>query len=714
MKFYYTLDFDSNYLSYKASYSESVVLNGANQSFNDSSVKYVQNSFLFNHIISTRFRYEFPKVVRLSLGASYILQHTLYKNQFFIGDNMRSNASGNVSSGPYTSQSISDFETGIYPYTNPINTNSLEQFARFNLELDFEFIKDFATLTVGWNPKVKWDWDNPNNEMVIASNLLNLANWSISNVIKFDPKKAYTINQKFAPVIKKTDTDDRLVIIHTNDTHGHPLATINGGGLPARATYIKEMKELYKNVLILDAGDINTGNPESTFFNAEPDIIGYNYIGYDAMTIGNHEFDVSIDVLKRQIKSADFPFLSANVKYKDPKTGKESYLGKPYIIKNFKNFKVGIIGLTTKETEIIGNKQNIKNIIFEDEVVAARKVIFDLKKKVNFIICLTHLGIYDEEDKGAKKLAKNLPEIDLIIDGHSHTRMTEPLYVNNIPIVQAWKNGMVVGQAILTINNKEITSLNWTPIPINLTNIVRKDDGTKESIKIGKHYEEDRSLSMKLEKYKLKVDKILSEVIGNNSVDLPATYVRMRETALGNLVTDSMKEYTKSLGVDFAIQNGGGVRNELLKGAVTKNDIYKTLPFDNTIIVVTLKGKDVIKMFEYIGTIKKGNGAFPQVSNGVTFTINQVKGICENILINGEPIDPEKEYKIATNSYMFEGGDGYVFFKNAVDSYDTSLFQRDALIEYIKKHRVINPQIENRIQLNDKTSMIVINNFIAA
>ena len=147
-----------------------------------------------------------------------------------------------------------------------------------------------------------------------------------------------------------------IVVLHTNDHHGHPLSFYNypapgQGGLPARATLVNDIRDEYSNVLVLDAGDINTGRPESMFFDAEPDIIGYSYIGYDAAALGNHEFDKPHDVLKKQMGWAEFPFLSANVKYK---TG--GYVAEPYIIKDFGGLKAGIFGLTTTEiNEIAGD-----------------------------------------------------------------------------------------------------------------------------------------------------------------------------------------------------------------------------------------------------------------------------------------------------------------------------------------------------------------------
>lgn len=201
-----------------------------------------------------------------------------------------------------------------------------------------------------------------------------------------------------------------------------------------------------------------------------------------------------------------------------------------------------------------------------------------------------------------------------------------------------------------------------------------------------------------LKPYAAKVDEVLSEVIGNAEELFPQGMVRKEETALGNLVADSMLWQTRNLNTDFAIQNGGGIRADLPAGTITKKTIYEILPFDNSVAVVTIKGSDLLLLFDFIATTP-GKGAFPQVSAGVSFTINTITGKCEDILIKGKPIEPERLYKIATNSFMAVGGDGYQAFVNAIERYDTSVFQRDTCIEYIiHLGGRIKPELKNRIK----------------
>ncbi|MBN2875030.1 MAG: metallophosphoesterase, partial [Spirochaetales bacterium] len=215
--------------------------------------------------------------------------------------------------------------------------------------------------------------------------------------------------------------DIQIAVLHTNDTHGHPIAFDNYpgvamAGMPAIATFIKQVRAEFANVLYLDAGDYNTGRPESNFFKAEPDILGFNLLGVDAVTLGNHEFDNELPVLESQKALAEFPMLSANVKTKDGKYVADQ----PYVIKTFEGVKVGIFGLTTKETETVGNPAIVKDLVFADEVEIAKEMVKILreKEKVHVVIALVHLGLDEVYTPGSRGLAAAVPGIDLIIDGH--------------------------------------------------------------------------------------------------------------------------------------------------------------------------------------------------------------------------------------------------------------------------------------------------------
>ena len=504
----------------------------------------------------------------------------------------------------------------------------------------------------------------------------------------------------------KKASSSHLVVLHTNDTHGHPLKFFHYpapdvGGLPARATLVEHIRRENDNVLLLDAGDLNTGMAESNLFKAKPDLIGYNYIGYDAMVLGNHEFDNPPAVLKKQMELADFPFLSANVKTKDGE-----YLAEPYIIKEFDDFTVAIFGLTTKETEIIGDPEHIKDIVFEDEIKVANRLVPELQKKADIIIALVHMGIYESSERGSQRLASKVSGIDLIIDGHTHTMLERPVFVETpdsdhpTVIVQAWQWGLVLGRVDLWIKNKKIIDITFEAIPINLKKVEEESGGTQIYQFLGEPINEDDTLLSLLQPYKEKAEEVLSETIGHSEGMFDNTYTRERETALGDIIADSMLWYTKNSGTDFAIQNAGGIKTDLQEGPVTRKIVYELLPFDNSLVVVTLRGTDVQALFAHIAGISQGEGAFPQVSEGLYFTINRRAKKCEHIFIHGHPLDPKKNYKIVTNSYLSKGGDGYKIFLKAIDTYDTSVFQQEAFIEYIAHlGGSIKPQLKGRIRI---------------
>lgn len=484
--------------------------------------------------------------------------------------------------------------------------------------------------------------------------------------------------------IEQKGVEHELTILHTNDHHGHPLAFYdypagNQGGLPARATYVAGLKA-DNNVLLLDAGDFNTGRPESNFFKSEPDVLGYNYVGYDAMAMGNHEFDNDWDAMQAQIAMSEFPWLCANVK----KDGEYLDNVQPYMIKEYDGFKVAVIGLLTTRTVETGNPEYVNGLEFLNEIEVANELVPMLKKKADIVIALVHMGLYDNDEKGSRKIAANVPGLAMIVDGHSHTMLEEPVVVNGTPIVQARHWGLYVGNASLKFMDGEVTSFDWQLDPINVQYRTKDDAGKSTYHYVGEQIAEDEGLLAILTPYADKVDAVLSEVIGNATDVFLNDDTRKMETALGDIVSDSQQWFLENMDikVDFAFQNGGGIRATLGSGEIKKATVYEVLPFDNSIALVSLKGSDVVALFDKAAT-NVGAGAMPQVSKSVSLTINAEAKTVEEVLINGEAIDVNRVYKIAVNSYVAAGGDGYSMFKNAVDYYDTSLMQRDAFIDYV-------------------------------
>lgn len=491
-----------------------------------------------------------------------------------------------------------------------------------------------------------------------------------------------------------------LVILHTNDHHGHPLKFPYGqspaaGGIPARATLVGEIRKDHPNVLLLDAGDLNTGRAESNLFKARPDIEGYNALGYDAMAIGNHEFDNPVETLRQQMQIARFPFLSANIRTRDG-----SPLAEPHVIKEFSGFKVAVFGLTLRETPTLANPFHLRDLEFLDEIKTAEALVPALRKEADLVVALAHLGIFDTPQRGSRRLASRVSGIDVIVDGHTHTRLDRPLLVRNPSggdtlIVQAWKWGLVLGRLDLWIQGGRIRDHRYKAIPINLNEgrVSHSPRGPPEPA-----VAEDPALLALLQPYEAKADALLSETIGFAEDPHSSRKARSGESPIGNLVADSMQWLASRWGADFSLLNGGAIRGDLARGPVSLRSVYDLIPFENSIVLVTLEGAEVGRLFDFMASIPEGSGAFPQLSNEVRCILNRSATKAESVLISGKAIEKGRKYRIAVPSFLAGGGDRYTFFPQASERVDTRTPMQPNLIEYIRSMGGrLNPQVEGRI-----------------
>jgi len=484
------------------------------------------------------------------------------------------------------------------------------------------------------------------------------------------------------PVEREVGKAYELVFLHTNDHHGSILPNNGQGGLAERATYVKGVRAANANVLVLDAGDVNIGPALSNMFYAEPDFKAYNLIGYDAATFGNHEFDGNMDKLNKQIALAKFPIISSNIKTKNGK-----FLGgRQYLVKNYDGFRVGIIGITTLRSLIIANPD--KSLTFLPEIKAAQDAVDLLinKEKVDFIIALTHMGDRKEAEDHviSPELAAAVPGIAVIIDGHSHTKLEDPIKVGDTYIVSANEWGKFVGEGKLRIVDGKIANFAWKPVAI---------DGT---------YAPDAQVAAMIAPYKEKADASLKEVVGqaSDTFIFGNRLTRYQETALGNMICDANTWYFRSNGqnIDFAFHNGGNIRAELPKGPLTREQILTVLPFKNYLYIASLKGSQIIELFNFIGTVAQGAGGFPQFSSDVRYTINIPAKTVSNLTIGGAPVDPNKTYRFCTNDYLLGGGDGYTILTQSQNQFNTSLLLSYVVIEYIASQKgIITPTLDGRM-----------------
>lgn len=495
-----------------------------------------------------------------------------------------------------------------------------------------------------------------------------------------------------------------LTILHTNDQHGHfmkfsPFGNPDIGGMAAQSTLINmvraEVAKAGGYVLLLSGGDVNTGVPESDLLNAEPDFNLMNTLKYDAMALGNHEFDKPQDVLMKQKGWAKFPFLSANT----VKKGTSETLVDPSLIKEFDGLKVAIFGLTTEEVPLLVLPDNVKDLEFKSAVETAKALVPKLKEKADLVIALTHLGIEKGENEkfaGDVTVAKAVPGINVIVGGHTHDALKEPKIVGETLIVQAGDYSQYVGRLDLTYDSdaKKVTASTYQLLPVNFKKQVKYTEKDAYFMYADKAYPEDPAVTDAIRPYVETAGQLLTQPVGEALVKLDGDrkLVRAQETNLANLVTDAMRAKT---GAEIAFITGGGIRADIAPGKITYRDILTVQPFGNTLVVMDLTGEQLMAVLNFAATLKAGSGGFLQVA-GLKWTNN--KGKAENVLVSEAPLDLKKTYKVVTNNFTAAGGDGYAMLKDLPKT-DTNFVDADALREYIGKLGKVEPKVEGRLTI---------------
>ena len=485
-----------------------------------------------------------------------------------------------------------------------------------------------------------------------------------------------------------------VTILHTNDTHGHLLPfNISGqkqvGGIAPRATFIKEvrkeMQDKKGHLLLLDCGDVNTGQPLSSMLKAEPDIRAMNLIGYDALVAGNHEFDLKLEDLLKQSSLAKFPYLSANVIHKKTK----SFLFSRYKIFHLGNIRIACFGITTPDTPNISTHGGDGDLIFLSHRRVIPEMIQKLRPKADLIIAVMHMA----HDR-VLRVVKNFPEIDIVIGGHTHFGTLQPVRVGKTLVVEADCHGRVVGRFDLKFQKKKLVSWKYQPVGINLSKPLR-DKGTNKIIcyPYKKRFKPDPEIEKLLAPYVNKISAILDQAIGYAKTDiLKADRSKYPYSMpLGNMITDAIREFVKS---DIALQNIGGIRADLLKGKVTHRHVKTILPFTNTIFVYKFTGTQLRELIELMARRNPSKGGVFETS-GLRFKVKNRKPI--GVRVNGKKIEENRIYTLATNSFIGNGGNNYSFFTKFTPV-DTGYSLSTAFAYYIKKHTPISANPEIRYQ----------------
>ncbi|AZT25615.1 TPA: bifunctional UDP-sugar hydrolase/5'-nucleotidase UshA [Salmonella enterica] len=503
------------------------------------------------------------------------------------------------------------------------------------------------------------------------------------------------------------DKTYKITILHTNDHHGHFWRSEYGEyGLAAQKTLVdsirKEVAQEGGSVLLLSGGDINTGVPESDLQDAEPDFRGMNLIGYDAMAVGNHEFDNPLTVLRQQEKWAKFPFLSANIYQKS--TGERLF--KPWAIFTRQDIKIAVIGLTTDDTAKIGNPEYFTDIEFRKPAEEAKVVIQELNmnEKPDVIIATTHMGHYDNGDHGSNapgdvEMARSLPagSLAMIVGGHSQDPVCmasenkkQANYVpgtpcapdkqNGIWIVQAHEWGKYVGRADFEFRNGEMKMVNYQLIPVNLKKKVTWDNGKSERVLYTPEIAENPQMLSLLTPFQNKGKAQLEVKIGsvNGLLEGDRSKVRFVQTNMGRVILAAQIART---GADFGVMSGGGIRDSIEAGDITYKSVLKVQPFGNIVVYADMSGKEVVDYLTAVAQMKPDSGAYPQFAN-VSFVAKEGKLI--DLKIKGEPVDPAKTYRMATLSFNATGGDGYPRIDNKPGYVNTGFIDAEVLKEFIQ------------------------------
>ncbi|RZA53496.1 bifunctional UDP-sugar hydrolase/5'-nucleotidase [Serratia marcescens] len=500
-----------------------------------------------------------------------------------------------------------------------------------------------------------------------------------------------------------------ITILHTNDHHGHFWQNDHGEyGLGAQKTLVdgirQEVAAQGGSLLLLSGGDINTGVPESDLQDAEPDFRGMNLVGYDAMAIGNHEFDNPLSVLRQQEKWATFPLLSANIYQKS--TGQRLF--KPYALFDKQGIKIAVIGLTTDDTAKIGNPEYFTDMEFRVPAQEAKQVVEQLRKdeKPDVIIAATHMGHYDNGEHGSNapgdvEMARSLPAgyLDMIVGGHSQDPVCmagdnrkQADYVPGTPcspdrqngtwIVQAHEWGKYVGRADFEFRNGELKLVHYQLIPVNLKKKVEKADGTSERVYYTQQIAEDPTMMKLLTPFQEKGKAQLGVKIGsvNGKLEGDRSKVRFVQTNLARVMLAAQRERADA---DFAVMSGGGVRDSIESGDITYKNVLKVQPFGNTLVHVGMKGSEVEQYLAVVANMKPDSGAYAQFAN--VSLVADGKGVSE-VKINGQPLQADKTYRMATLNFNALGGDGYPKLDGLPSYVNTGFIDAEVLKQYIEKH----------------------------
>jgi 5'-nucleotidase len=448
-------------------------------------------------------------------------------------------------------------------------------------------------------------------------------------------------------------TQTHVVLMHTNDIHGHVFPEDGAGGLAVIAAIVKQ----HRPDILLDAGDMFAGTLVSDANYGESVMALMNRMGYRASILGNHEFDYGLNTLRDRVRQARFPVLSANVIVPFADVRKTRTI-------SVKGIRFGIVGLTTEETPTTTHPKNMRNVQVLDVVRTLEQVLPGLQKASDFVIVLGHLAPEEE-----LRIARAFPDIRLVISGHSHTPLQQPLRERNSLIVRTGSFGKFVGRVDLDFEDRTLQKMS--------TQLIE-----------AKGVLPDPEALRAVEPYRAKIENQMNTILGEATAAFPRLVQDGGEIL--NLVADAYRSVT---GTQIALVNVGGVRTSLPAGPITYGKIFEILPFENTLVTMKINGTQ----------LKRSLGVDLTAVSGLRATFDLRKPKDERLvsvtLEDGSPIVDTTTYTITINDFMQAGGDGYSEFANGTDVKDTGIRWRDVVIDYIKAKKTVTPVNDGRIQI---------------
>ena len=495
--------------------------------------------------------------------------------------------------------------------------------------------------------------------------------------------------------------DYSLTILHTNDFHDRfePISAYDStcapedneagecfGGIARMITAVEEAREgAEQDVLLLDAGDQFQGSLFFTEYGGELAAEFMNQLEYDAMAVGNHEFDNGPEGLAEFLDLAEFPVLSANIDVSQNNLLADRVDDSAVL--EVGDQQIGVISVLAEDTPETSSPGD--TVIFSPAVEAAQAEIDRLTEEgVNKIVLLTHVGITAD-----KRLAEELTGVDLIIGGHSHTLLGDmegaegpyPTVVNDVPIFTAYAYGKYLGEIDVTFDDDgNVTEISGQPRLLDAS------------------VAEDEEAKARIEEVAQPLEELRQEVVAESTGPIEGSreVCRAQECEMGNLVADAMLDRVADQGVQVAIANGGGLRASIDEGEVTMGEVLTVLPFQNTLSTFEVTGQTLIDALENgASQMEEGAGRFAQVA-GMSYTVDpsaEVGSRISEVMVGGEPIDPEATYGAVSNNYVRNGGDGYAMFVDAENAYDFGPDLADVTAEYLAENTPYEPYTDGRI-----------------